>query len=588
LDLNNPRFSAAVADIASAIRGVPKDELESEEVLQHRRTVRTAWAAGAGLLILALLAGAAAIYALDQRNDAVASATRADENATEANEQRQAAEGAAAEAEEAKQEAEQQAAIATARELTLEAEKALESDPELSAHLALAALASFRQSGENPAQAVSVLRSAIANDRVTFRVPGGRFVAMHPDGSLLATTDLVDDEVVGVAVWDIATGEVVERYARPDDMDAGDGWHSAAFSPDGNLLAVAFQLAEPAMTIWDRTTGESFHIGTYPGVAPIGTVFSPDSAFVTIYTGGETEAGIQVWSIEEQRLVFETGEFGRGPDFNTAGLMSYAVDDPSGESGESSVRIVNPTTGELIQSIPTDLDELFFTQWSPDGSLIAAGDQIEVIVFDVATGAEVSRTGDVGRLFWPKWLPDGDAFVVGGELNPRVIDAATGEIRTELFGLTGGTWDYAVVPGTTLLASASLGGSDTVIFDTSQLGSVEVGGWLAPFDANTADYIGTGDRVVVSDYGSYVNARTLDGGESVFVEGVWDGDRAELSGDGGYVASLPRRLQRNRPGSLGPVSWRPLLWPLLSRTRSGACCWLWRQSRQLVLALART
>ena len=39
LDLQNPRFSAAVADIASAIRGVPKEELESEEVRQHRRTV---------------------------------------------------------------------------------------------------------------------------------------------------------------------------------------------------------------------------------------------------------------------------------------------------------------------------------------------------------------------------------------------------------------------------------------------------------------------------------------------------------------------------------------------------------------------
>ncbi|CAN5813466.1 hypothetical protein BH23ACT4_BH23ACT4_04260 [soil metagenome] len=42
LDRKNPRFSAAVADIASALRGVPKDELESEEVKQHRRTVRTA------------------------------------------------------------------------------------------------------------------------------------------------------------------------------------------------------------------------------------------------------------------------------------------------------------------------------------------------------------------------------------------------------------------------------------------------------------------------------------------------------------------------------------------------------------------
>jgi hypothetical protein len=70
LDLQNPRFSAAVADVASAIRGVPKDELESEEVRQHRRTVRTAWGAGIALLILVVLASATAVYAIGQQNRA--------------------------------------------------------------------------------------------------------------------------------------------------------------------------------------------------------------------------------------------------------------------------------------------------------------------------------------------------------------------------------------------------------------------------------------------------------------------------------------------------------------------------------------
>ncbi|MDX1450447.1 MAG: toll/interleukin-1 receptor domain-containing protein, partial [Acidimicrobiia bacterium] len=56
LDLSNPRFSDAVADIASALRGVPKDELASEEVRQHRRTIRTAWAAGVVVLLLAIAA----------------------------------------------------------------------------------------------------------------------------------------------------------------------------------------------------------------------------------------------------------------------------------------------------------------------------------------------------------------------------------------------------------------------------------------------------------------------------------------------------------------------------------------------------
>ncbi|MFQ5966562.1 MAG: toll/interleukin-1 receptor domain-containing protein [Acidimicrobiia bacterium] len=67
LGLNNASFRAGVADIASAIRGVAKDELESEEVTQHRRTIRTAWAAGIVLLLLAVVAIGAAIYAGGQR-----------------------------------------------------------------------------------------------------------------------------------------------------------------------------------------------------------------------------------------------------------------------------------------------------------------------------------------------------------------------------------------------------------------------------------------------------------------------------------------------------------------------------------------
>ena len=92
LDLKNPRFSAAVADVASAIRGVPKDELESEEVRQHRRTVRTAWAVGIVVLLFAVFSAAAALFALDQRNEAEAAAEAEAEQRAEADVQRQRAE----------------------------------------------------------------------------------------------------------------------------------------------------------------------------------------------------------------------------------------------------------------------------------------------------------------------------------------------------------------------------------------------------------------------------------------------------------------------------------------------------------------
>jgi hypothetical protein len=80
-DLGNASFRAAIADIASAIRGVPKDELESEEVRQHRRTIRTAWAGGIALLLLTLLAGATAIYAVGQSNQVATQRDLAEQNA---------------------------------------------------------------------------------------------------------------------------------------------------------------------------------------------------------------------------------------------------------------------------------------------------------------------------------------------------------------------------------------------------------------------------------------------------------------------------------------------------------------------------
>ncbi len=74
LSPNLPRFRTAVAQIAAAIRGVPPDELEGEDVRLHRRARRLARTAAAGLVALTLAAGVAAKLAVDN-------ARRADQRA---------------------------------------------------------------------------------------------------------------------------------------------------------------------------------------------------------------------------------------------------------------------------------------------------------------------------------------------------------------------------------------------------------------------------------------------------------------------------------------------------------------------------
>ena len=91
LDMKDPRFADAVADIASALRGIPKDELASEEVRQHRRTIRTTWAAGVAVTLLAVLAVGFGMQA-------ASNARIAEENAAAEAEARTAAEDNAAEA----------------------------------------------------------------------------------------------------------------------------------------------------------------------------------------------------------------------------------------------------------------------------------------------------------------------------------------------------------------------------------------------------------------------------------------------------------------------------------------------------------
>src|SRR5262249_41225309 len=71
----------AVADLAAPIHGVPKDELESEDLRQHRRARRLARTAVAALVLLVVVSLLFGGYALVQRNRATDDARRASRSA---------------------------------------------------------------------------------------------------------------------------------------------------------------------------------------------------------------------------------------------------------------------------------------------------------------------------------------------------------------------------------------------------------------------------------------------------------------------------------------------------------------------------
>jgi FOG: WD40 repeat len=70
--LRNSRFRSAALAVAAAIRGVPKDDLESADILQHRRSVGLA-SAGAALVGVLALATAVAVYIARSESESASS-----------------------------------------------------------------------------------------------------------------------------------------------------------------------------------------------------------------------------------------------------------------------------------------------------------------------------------------------------------------------------------------------------------------------------------------------------------------------------------------------------------------------------------
>ena len=132
LDLRNPSFKDAVANLSASIRGTSVGDLIGEDTRQFRIARRVRRVAVTALAVLTIGAVVASVVALQQRSSAQA-------QRNEAVAEREAAEAATAEAERARAEAESNAAQARARELAALALDAQTSDPAIATLLAVEA-----------------------------------------------------------------------------------------------------------------------------------------------------------------------------------------------------------------------------------------------------------------------------------------------------------------------------------------------------------------------------------------------------------------------------------------------------------------
>jgi WD40 repeat protein len=420
LDLSNPSFFAAVADIASAIRGIPKDELESEEVRQYRKTVRTAWSAGIALAVLSVVAVAASVQ----------SARNADE------------------AERAEAQAVAQAQLARSRELATESIGLVERDPELATLLALYAWDNAPPGARQPAALSNALWTAVQSNRLVdvIRMSDGgpTFVAVSDDGSrVFVSTEfgygvrMFDDELN--LLWDY-TEETTDSFTM------------VSIAPDGSLAAVGVPDASSAIPqraqddlgddgipnrviVFDGETGSVVSVLEYPDCVGVeATAFSPDGRYLAINSGleGCQREDSRFWVEVVDTASWEQAAFIDLPTVNFGTPIPEFA--PDGRlflfDRNGALAIFAPETFE-----PMDVSEVIGKgDIIGDGSrVVVAGSLIDASVVDVATGTILDRLIRTGTFIADplgiEVSPDGRWASVGtfGTFT-SVFDLSTGEL----------------------------------------------------------------------------------------------------------------------------------------------------------------
>ena len=408
LTLRNARFRDQIATLAAAIREVPKEEIEGEDVRQQRRIRRIVRAVIAALTVLVVLASASAVVANVQRQQAL-----------------------------------YQRDVAISDELATNSEAIGETNATVSQLESIAAWGIHHS-----AQARYAMLSAAASpESSTFTVSSGAVfsVAFSPDGKMLATGD---DH--GTVLWDLATGRQIRSFSA-----SFGAVNSVAFSPDGKMLATG---DDHGTVLWDLATGRQIHSFPTGSAAVVSTAFTPDGKMLAIglFSGtvqlrnvatgrqscsfpGPDAIDSLALSPDSQMLVtggltarlwdLATGRqiraFSAGSD--VVGSVAFSPDGKILATGDAdgTARLWNPDTGRQIGSSFTGVGAVESVAFSPDGKTLAIGGNDGTVLWNLGTGRQVSSFTSLGAVESVAFSPDGKTLATGdNDGTARVWDLA--------------------------------------------------------------------------------------------------------------------------------------------------------------------
>ena len=235
-------------------------------------------------------------------------------------------------------------------------------------------------------------------------------VAWSTDGIYLASGSLSVLAENTILLWNPSTGGNVETISVPTP----DLW-SIAWSPDSRTLAAG---TEDEVILWNIASGQVSTLEGHTGIV-LSLAWSPNGQ---VFASGSQDGTIILWNAitgEHLRTVTSypdvyISSLSWSPDGGFLAATSCSAN--SGVLEYCLILILDPSTGERLQTLQGDSSIFTDLAWSPNGEILAAGSlEGTITLWDTSTWKHLRTFRGHVDTRCLAWSPDGHILASGSE-----------------------------------------------------------------------------------------------------------------------------------------------------------------------------